>query len=311
MAETDITSIVLVTGPTRGLGRDVVLALARRRAGVLLAGRSPEKLEEVAAGARAAGAPWVATVVVDFASFASIRTASARISQIGDGVRSIDAVVANAGVQMSDRCHTTEDGIEVTFGVNVVANQLLLTLLDRVLSPDAHVVLVGSGTHFGSFGTRLLVATPKWEEPQRLASAGRPGDASARAGQRAYSTSKLAVNHLVHELNRRWPAPRRANVYDPGLMPGTGLARDLPPFKQWAWRRVMPMLRVLPGVTTPAASAEHLALLALGEEHPAVRNGYVVIGTVKAPSAESDDPHREGALWAYGEGVTGSAAPAR
>jgi hypothetical protein len=36
------------------------------------------------------------------------------------------------------------------------------------------------------------------------------------------------------------------NAYDPGLMPGTGLARDYSGFQRFVWRFLFPLLRPLP-----------------------------------------------------------------
>lgn len=306
MAATDITPLVLVTGPTRGLGKDLVDALARRRCRLLLLGRDRAKLEEVAWAARAAGATLAEPVIADMASFASIRSAVASVSAaLTDGALGpITAVVANAGIQMSNRTQQTADGLETTFGINVVGNHLLLNLLRPLLAPASHIVVVGSGTHFGDPITRLVVAAPLWAGPEVLARSGGPNSDSLKAGQRAYSTSKLGVNYLVHELNRRWGAAVRANVYDPGLMPGTGLARDLPPLRQWAWNNIMPALKVLPGVTSTLNSAERLARLTLGEEHAGVTNAYIEIGKLSKASAASNDPAREAELWKYCEQIT-------
>jgi NAD(P)-dependent dehydrogenase (short-subunit alcohol dehydrogenase family) len=311
MAVADITPLVLVTGPTRGLGKDLVIALARRKVRLVLLGRDLAALTDVACLAKASGAPEAAAISLDLASFASIRRSVEEVDRGSASLGPINAVVANAGIQMSDRLHQTADGIETTFGVNVVGNQLLLSLLKPTLATDAHVVIVGSGTHFGDLMTRMVVAAPKWQEPEQLAkvSAADVGAHKAKAGQCAYSTSKLGVNYLVHELNRRWGSPLRANIYDPGLMPGTGLARDLPAFKQWAWNNVMPVLKVLPGVSSTANSAERLARLTLGEEHDGMSNAYIEIGKLSKASTESDNPARERALWDYCERITQEAKP--
>jgi NAD(P)-dependent dehydrogenase (short-subunit alcohol dehydrogenase family) len=309
MAVADITPLVLVTGPSRGLGLDLVVALAKRRCRLLLLGRDTAACAAAASSALAAGAQSADVIGMDLTSFKSIRASVSEVASVvggaGGGTPSkINAVVANAGIQMSSRMKSTEDGLETTFGVNVVGNHLLLNLLQPLLAPDAHVIVVGSGTHFGDPVTRMVVAAPKWGPPPDLAAPGGPDGESIKAGQRAYSTSKLGVNYLVHEMNRRWGAPMRANVYDPGLMPATGLARDLPRFKQWAWNNVMPALRVLPGVTSTSNSAERLARLTLGEEHAGVSNAYIEIGKLTAASKESDDPAREAALWDYCSTVT-------
>jgi NAD(P)-dependent dehydrogenase (short-subunit alcohol dehydrogenase family) len=306
MTANDITPLVVVTGPSRGLGKDLALALAKRRCRLLLLGRTSLALTAIAAEARTAGAPVAEVINLDLASFASIRESVAAMRGAIDqhGLGPINAVVANAGIQNGNRLQQTSDGLEATFGVNVAGNYLFLNLLSPLLAANAHVVVVGSGTHFGDPVTRVLVAPPVWQEPHDLATVGGPDASSPRAGQRAYSTSKLGVNYLVHELNRQWPSPVRANVYDPGLMPGTGLARDLPAFKQWAWNHVMPALKILPGVTSTAKSAERLARLTLGEEHRDVRNGYIEIGKLTAASKESDNPARESTLWQYCDSVT-------
>ncbi len=303
---TDINPLVLVTGPTCGLGKDLVDALARRNVRLLLLGRDQTSLAAVAQTALRNGATTAETAILDLASFESIRAAAFAVISLveGLGMGPIHAVVANAGIQLGDRIQQTVDGLETTFGVNVVGNQLLLSLLHPLLDVNAHVVVVGSGTHFGDPLTRLVVAAPRWEDPEQLSTPGGPNAASAKAGQCAYSTSKLGVNYLVHELNRRWGPSIRANVYDPGLMPGTGLARDLPPFKQWAWNNVMPVLKIFPGVSSTANSAERLARLTLGEEHRGLSNVYIEIGKLTAASPASQNPQRETQLWEYCERIT-------
>lgn len=247
---------------------------------------------------------------LDLADLRSVRAAAATaVEQVGAGRRPpLTAVIANAGVQTADRRHRSADGYELTFAVNVIAQHLLLRTLLPALAPGAHVVLLGSGTHWGGRRSMGLVAPPRWEDPADLARPDRGDDAGRPvAGQRAYATSKLAVVLLAHAWQRRHGDRLRVNVYDPGLMPGTGLARDLAPWRRWMWRNVMPGLRVLPGVTSPATSARHLAAPALGETHPALRGGYVEIGRVIRSSPASHDETREARLWQVLEDLT--AAP--
>jgi NAD(P)-dependent dehydrogenase (short-subunit alcohol dehydrogenase family) len=304
MTETDITPLVLVTGPTRGLGLELVRSLAQRKVRLLLLGRDLSALDRVAREVKSVGVTVAETIPLDLASFSSIHRSAKAVASACEQLGPISAVVANAGIQMSNRQQQTADGLETTFGVNVVGNHLLLALLRPLVRDNAHFVVVGSGTHFGDPLTRLVVAAPQWKEPSQLGVPGGPESGHAKAGQCAYSTSKLAVNYLVHEMNRRWPFPARANIYDPGLMPGTGLARNLPSFKQWAWNNVMPALKIFPGVSSTTNSAERLARLTLGEEHGGTSNAYIEIGKLSKASAASDDQQRETALWDYCEGVT-------
>jgi NAD(P)-dependent dehydrogenase (short-subunit alcohol dehydrogenase family) len=300
---------VLLTGPTRGLGRATCEALVRTTPGLrlVLLGRPGPLLTEVAAEAVAGGAR-VEVVPVDLASLASVRTGAAAVRDLvaAGAVGPLDALIANAGIQTGDATGRTADGIELTFGVNVVAQHLLVRELLEVLAPGGHVVLLGSGTHSTDRSARL-VAHPRWADPAELARPGRETDAALPvAGQRAYATSKLAVVHLCHELARRCPQ-RRFTVYDPGLMPGTGLARDMGPLRRFAWHRVMPYLP-LPGTSTPARSGAVLADLALGRVLPQVRGGYVDVDRETPSSPESHDPAREARLWEVCEALTAPAS---
>jgi NAD(P)-dependent dehydrogenase (short-subunit alcohol dehydrogenase family) len=300
MTETAVASILL-TGPTRGLGRAVLDEFARTRPepDLLLLGRPPA-VDEVAREARAAALP------VDLADLAAVRAAGdAAAAQVADGQRPpFTTVVLNAGIQTVDRRHRGADGHELTFTVNVLAQHLLLARLWPALAPDAHVVLLGSGTHYGDWHSMGMIPPPRWEDPADLARAGVGDDADRPvAGQRAYSTSKLAVVLLAHAWQRR-ASERRVNVYDPGLMPGTGLARDMTPWRQWTWRNVMPVLTVLPGVATPARSARLLAGFALGESHPDLRGGYVSLSRATRSSPASYDEAREERLWEVAESLT-------
>jgi NAD(P)-dependent dehydrogenase (short-subunit alcohol dehydrogenase family) len=311
MAVADITT-VLITGPTQGLGRETALGLARRGCRLVLLGRPSTRLDDVVDAAARAGAASVHPVEVDMSSVGAVVRAAAVVGRLvaAGTIGRLDAIVANAGVQMSNRTESSVDGYELTFAVNVVANQALLTALASTLTSTAHIVIVGSGTHYGSFPTTALVAAPVWAEPSVLATPGaalpRGRDAaSAKAGQCAYSTSKLAVNYLVNELQRRSAPSVRVNVYDPGLMPGTGLARDLSKVKQWAWDNVLPRLVwVIPGAATVKHSASQLVGFVLGDDLVDVRGAYVEIGQLRQPSPASHDLAREEALWQWCDSAT-------
>ncbi len=301
MTASDITRAIVITGPTRGLGLEACRALATIEPAVrlVLLGRAGAGLDGVAAELRAAGLTADA-VGVDFSSLQQVRTAGRHMCALlqHDGAL-VHGAALNAGLQTTDRLHQSVDGLELTFAVNVVAQHLLLRELLPVLAPGAVVVIVGSGTHFTDRSERL-VAHPQWEDPLDLART-RSGADSAEpvAGQRAYATSKLAVNHLVHEWQRRHPEVR-FNVHDPGMMPGTGLARDMSAFRRFMWNRVLPHLPI-PGSSTPVRSGRVLAEMVVGSRFADMRGGYIDIDRASAPSAESDDPTRESRLWSVCE----------
>ena len=301
MTDHDITEAptVIVTGPTRGLGLETTRALVQLSTGldVLLVGRLSQAMEQISSEiAIAQSRPHI--IACDFSDLDSVRSASTEIAGLIDSgaVTPISSLVANAGLQTIDRNHVTKQGYELTFGVNVLAQQVLTNELLDHFELDARIILVGSGTHRDD-RKKAAVALPRWEDPASLCQPGVGDDAGeSAAGQRAYATSKLCVNYLVHELDRRHGGKVVALVHDPGMMPGTGLARDMSAARRLAWEKVMPRLN-LPGSSTPQRSGRVLAEMALGLKFADARGGYVDIDELGEPSPQSFNPEREAQLW--------------
>jgi NAD(P)-dependent dehydrogenase (short-subunit alcohol dehydrogenase family) len=303
MTVTDITPrpTVLLTGPTRGLGSALVDRLATHplRPVLVLAGRDPTRLAQTAARARRAGAP-VHTVELDLADLRSVAEAAAQVRvMVADGLISpVTSYIANAGIQLADRQHVSAQGHEQTFAVNVLGQHVLLRDLRPALADEGHVVLLGSSTHRTSRASFYLMPGPQWRDPVRLAEPDTSsGGRDRSAGSQAYADSKLALVTLAHAWARELAGVQRVNVYDPGLMPGTGLVREGPAYVGWTWRHVMPVMRVLPGAISPRGSARLCADLALGESHGAVSGAYVELGRVTEPAAPTLDRARQARLW--------------
>jgi NAD(P)-dependent dehydrogenase (short-subunit alcohol dehydrogenase family) len=89
--------VALVTGGGRGIGREIVLALARQGLAVAVGGRNLDRVSATAAEARALGARALA-LELDVSDGESVRAAHARIAaELG----AIDVLVNNAGVAES------------------------------------------------------------------------------------------------------------------------------------------------------------------------------------------------------------------
>lgn len=297
---------VVVTGGNAGLGRHAARAVLSDDPGwhVVLACRDVERAgtarRELAAGAdRAGGAPErVGVVRLDLASLASVRAFPAALA--ARHLPPLRALVANAGVQVLDVDHRTADGFELTFGVNHLGHYLLTRLLLDQLAAPARIVLVASGTHHTSFRKKGGFPDPVWSDADTLAHPPLdPGRAGPRAGRVAYATSKLATVYTAYELARRLGPARGITcvAYDPGLMPGTGLGRDYPSAQRFVWRRLMPALRVLPGVTGAPAAGRRLARLVTDPRLAHLDGAYVELGRVTRSSEESYDRARAAALW--------------
>jgi len=321
MTHSDITSpTVLLTGPTSGIGAGMLEHLTRHpsRPALVLLGRDPERLDAAARRARDAGL--VAQAIrADLADLAS--TAEA-LDEVRDLVRAgrtgpLDAAILNAGAQFTDRRRRGAQGWELTFTVNVIAQHLLLRGIRPLLADDGHVVLLGSSTHRGKRASFNLVPDPVWQAPAELAAAAPPATGDERPGSEreqggiAYASSKLALVALSHPWATRLATEgRRLNTYDPGLVAGTGLGRDMPGYRYWVWRRLMPAMSVLPGATTPSLTSRHAVELALGDAHRDLQGGYVEIGRVTTAAPTTRIASRQAELWSWLEHATDPFAPA-
>ncbi|MFE7508794.1 SDR family NAD(P)-dependent oxidoreductase [Promicromonospora sp. NPDC057488] len=89
----------LVTGASRGIGREIALGLARAGLGIALLARDAVRLEAVAAEARSAGAATVVVLSADVSDQAAVRAA---VGQAEEALGSIDLLVNNAGAIESE-----------------------------------------------------------------------------------------------------------------------------------------------------------------------------------------------------------------
>ena len=292
---------VLITGPTRGLGRAALLAMAgrpeRERPDLLLVGRSGQALDDVAQQARACGAR-VHTIGADLSRLADVRAAAAaaRAALEAGAVAPLRALVANAGTMSVDTRLASADGYELTFAVNHLAHaQLIGDLLDAFAGP-ARIVLLGSNVYTVNLGRRLLgVPGAEWSDPVDIA---RPATGDKNPGFKAsgvaYANAKLAVLYYAHELQRQAPPGIAVSVFEPGWMPGTALGRGAPA----AFRAIGRGIAHLPGVATPQRSGPALASVALDAPWAHLRDGaFVLIDKETAVRPVAVDRARERRLW--------------
>lgn len=295
-----------MTGATRGIGRVAAGHLVTAAAGthlVLLVRGSASGLTEQLAASGGTGS----VIGADLSSLRSTADAASEIvARLDSGtLPPLRALVCNAGVQYTNDRTETVDGFEATFAVNVLANHVLLRALESRFRTPSRVVITVSDTHFGDFRHNLgLVPAPRWRPAEVLArTRAFPNPDSTAAGRTAYSTSKLAAVHLVHEYARRL-RPRTAVIaYNPGLVPGTELARDADPISRFAMRHVLPLLAATPLATPIAAAGRHLADTVLGSI-PAPTGGYVDRDRAAPSSPASYNPVRERELWDAVETLT-------
>ncbi|HTF11126.1 MAG TPA: SDR family NAD(P)-dependent oxidoreductase [Asanoa sp.] len=291
----------IITGASSGLGLECARALLRSDPSwhVVLPVRNESRGAEAVTQL---GQPQRCTVMpMDLASLTSVRDFLENFRDIRAAtLPPLHAIVCNAGVQVVSGTEWTKDGVEMTFGVNHLGHFTLVQgLLDELADP-ARIVVVSSGTHDPTKHTGM--PDPRYTAAADLAHP-RPEQLSDD-GRRRYTTSKLCNVLFTYELDRRLGHGAQGvtiNAFDPGLMPGSGLARDYPPLQRLAWRYLLPALRVLPGVRSTRTSGRYLAALANDARFDGVSGEYFDgLRTIRS-SADSYDHDKALDLWETSE----------
>ena len=296
---------VIITGGNTGLGYQCAKEIASARGWrVILACRDETRAAHAVARLVAETSnSHIEAMPLDLASLASVR----RFAQdfLARDRRPLKALVCNAGIQIVTGLTYTPDGFETTFAVNHLGHFLLINLLLRCLEPPARIVIVSSGVHDPEHWSGM--PAPRYQDAKLLAWPDR--DPAARtaspgtAGRRAYTTSKLCNVLCAYELVRRLrhrsaPSPISVNVFDPGLLPGSGLARDYSPLQPFAWNFILPWLRLfVPVVSSPRKSGKALARLVLAPEFEGVSGKYFQIFKEIPSSKGSYDERKAADLW--------------
>jgi len=199
---------VVITGGNSGIGFATATELACRGANVVLTARSPERGGAAADRIKAVTGRTITPMVLDLASFDSIRSFAGDLSSTCGRV---DVLVNNAGGYVSPR-RVTADGYEWTIGVNHLGPFLLTCLLasDPETLPD-RIVNVASEMHRSAkhdLGFSELEPTGRYR------------------GTEAYARSKLANILFTRELARRLEGTSSATfALHPGVV-ATRIAQD-------------------------------------------------------------------------------------
>lgn len=137
---------IAITGTSAGLGEEATRALAAHGASVLMLARNDAANQEAAHRVRTAVPEAdVATVVLDLADLASVRSCAVEIEARGEP---IDVLINNAGV-MACPFGRTADGYEMQFGTNHLGHfELTRLLMPLVLAGNApRIVCLTSSAH--------------------------------------------------------------------------------------------------------------------------------------------------------------------
>jgi NAD(P)-dependent dehydrogenase (short-subunit alcohol dehydrogenase family) len=301
---------VLVTGGNSGIGFECARRLAKEKYAIIIASRDRAASAQAVQRIKAeSGNDEVIEMGLDLGSFAAVR-AFAKEVEARDVA--LHAVVCNAGLQTGRGLVLTPDGFERTFAVNHLGHFLLVNLLLRRLlaNAPARVVVVASGVHDPKLHTGM--PKPDVGDLDVLAATGGPKK-DAFDGRLAYVNSKLCNIWFTYELVRRFDAaglagkarPLSVNAFDPGLVPGSGLAREYPAPLRWIWFRVLPAVarvatRFVSTINSADKAGEALAQLVLDPPLERISGKYFPSHARwgEAPSSEASyDRARAAALW--------------
>jgi NAD(P)-dependent dehydrogenase (short-subunit alcohol dehydrogenase family) len=298
-------STILITGGTSGLGYECALAVARQKPDctVVIASRSNT---DNAAGKinQALHQANVSYLPLDLSSLANVHEFATSYS--AKSFPPISALVMNAGLQFPNGVSYTGDGVEKTFAINHVGHALLFYLLRPHLVPNARIFIVASGTHDPAQKTGVPAA--KYTTAEELAHP--TPESSKNKGRQRYATSKLCNilwTYALHDHMAKSTSGKDWTVtaFDPGLMPGTALAREAAPVLQFMFTKVMPhliwLLRRLinHNIHSPRESGEALARLAVGQDVEGVSGKYFEgRGEIKS-SVDSYVKEKQEDLWVW------------
>lgn len=241
----------LVTGATGGLGLEIVRNLAKNpKNKVIMAIRNLDnglKMANELAGN-------IEVLQLDLSQLSNVRD----FLQKWD--TPLDGLINNAGVQFVNETKFTKDGYEETIAVNHLAAFMLTIGLMPHLT-GGRVLFIGSGTHNPNYplGKMFGFRGAQYSEMEDLVKGKSNAKTTKQMNLDRYSTSKLLNTITAVELSKRFKE-FSSYVLDPGLMPGTGLARYQNSTMQFLWKKIMPIIgHFLPDTTSPQRSGKTAA----------------------------------------------------
>jgi NAD(P)-dependent dehydrogenase (short-subunit alcohol dehydrogenase family) len=229
---------ILITGGHSGIGIACCKLLASTyKSNIILAGRSPEKMEVFAKELRKSYGIKVHVVAMDTSSLASVRSGVAQCqSLIKNGeIDALQAIICNAGVRLNGAVSYSADGYEETFATNYLGHTLLVELLIDSLENDGRIIFTSSGTHDPDTTDGKMMGIAEHLDAFGLANTGKDGSKPISSGKQ-YTTSKLCMILYAYELDRQLKKSHSkiaSIAFDPGATSGTGFLRSMPKPVQW------------------------------------------------------------------------------
>ena len=284
-------TVCLVTGASRGIGKEIARALAARGASVVMVGRDAAGLEaaredlmaSVAGVEGAVVSPRLHAIAADLSMMAEVQRLA---EQVQARFTRLDVLIHNAGV-IPKRREMTPEGNEVALAVNYLSWFLLTHLLLDLLkqSAPARVVAQIGGRGQGLDLDDLQSERGKYD------------------GFAAYGRARVAVLRWVGVLARRLDGSGvTVNAAYPGLV-DTDATRNMEGFM----RVVMLLMR--PWMKRPAQGADTPVWVATAPELAGVTGKMFGNRKEMPPWGGPGDPVENERLWALSERLSGVSPP--
>ncbi|KAG7449941.1 NAD(P)-binding protein [Guyanagaster necrorhizus] len=185
--------VVIVTGGSSGIGKEIVKELLLHNAKVYLAARNPEKTANVIKELTEATGRTAIFLDLDLGDLKSVKAAAEKFLS---NEKSLDILFNNGGVMLVPQDMLTVQGYDYHFGVNVLGHfYLTKLLLPALLSTEgkARVVTTSSSAIYLPLGSKILFETLK-DGPSR----------KRKSPSYLYSQSKVCDAMFALELARRY-----------------------------------------------------------------------------------------------------------
>uniref|UniRef100_A0A093VD31 Retinol dehydrogenase 12 n=1 Tax=Talaromyces marneffei PM1 TaxID=1077442 RepID=A0A093VD31_TALMA len=277
-----------VSGGTNGIGVETARALHVTGADVYITGQTRERGTEVAEHIAGDGKPGkVVFLEMNLGSLESVRGVAKKFLEVSGG--KVNVLITNAGIRGYPK-DKTQDGFEQHFGINHLGHFALFQHLK-----DA---LLASSTP--EFNSRVVVLSAAGHRQSKIRFGdynydNRPDEYNPGL---AYGHSKIANIYMANEIERRFADQGlHATAVNPGLIPGTGLNKKIPPEQVAQMWKMAALRSLLKSVEQGAATT---IWAAVGKEWEGTGGKFLENVQISPPADESKGPVSMGyAEYAY------------
>ena len=277
---------VIITGANAGIGKATAIDMAQRGARVIIACRDLKRGEAALKDiVEETGSKEIALKQLDLASLKSVRKFADDINKTEP---SVHVLINNAGLAYPPKQSKTEDGFELTMGVNYLGHFLLTNLLIDLLKKSApsRIVVVASSVH------QLLTKEFKFDNMN-----------SEKFYDQwdAYGQSKLACILFTRELAKQLEGSGvTINALHPGVIVTELVTNFSNPVVMFFLMQGLYLL-----AKSPEQGAQTTIHLAVSKELKDVSGLYFSDCKIKEPSKEAQDDGAAKKLWEVSADMVG------